>query len=138
MKVLEIMTRKIVTCSPDDPVLNVTPSLKDHHITGLPVVSGDPQQQRVVGVVSYTDVITKFLCPYVREGHLIGDAETLEAVRISDIMNRNVIAVSPFETIERAAEVMVEHNINRLPVLENDKLVGIVSKGDIVKALVHH
>ena len=54
---------------------------------------------------------------------------------VSDVMSRHVVTVDPESSIERAARLMVNRNINRLPVVEEKKLIGIVARGDLVKAL---
>jgi CBS domain-containing protein len=58
----------------------------------------------------------------------------LESTRVSDVMTTNVVTGSPCDSVEDTMGLMTEHRIRHLPVLENDKLVGIVSIGDIVKA----
>jgi len=64
------------------------------------------------------------------------DVERMTKVRVKDVMSGDVVAVSPDESIFDAAEKMDEHDINRLPVVHNGRLVGIIARSDLVKALV--
>lgn len=56
-------------------------------------------------------------------------------IRVSEVMTKSVFTVRPEDTIEDAASIMIRQRINRLPVLEDDKLVGIVTRGDIIAGL---
>jgi len=61
--------------------------------------------------------------------------EEITRMRVSDVMTRNVISVSPEDSVEKAATLMTSHRINRLPVLDGSRLVGIVTRGDIIAGL---
>ena len=110
----QIMTRDVVTASPDELVEDVAKRLVFHNVTGLPVEDWDG---RVMGVVSELDVIDRI-------------NET-----IRDVMTAEVIAVATDTSIEQAAALMAGRGIKRLPVLSDGKLVGIISRADIVRAL---
>lgn len=71
----------------------------------------------------------------IRWERLQAGAEEIGKIRVTDVMTKKVVTVGPEDTIERAASMMVRHRINRLPVLEGEKLVGIVTRGDIIAGL---
>lgn len=110
----QLMTRNVKTATPDELVEDVAKRLAFHNVTGLPVEDWDGS---VIGIVSELDVIDK-----------IGEI-------IRDVMTPDVITVRPDTPIDEAAMLMAQRGIKRLPVLEDGKLVGILSRADIVRAL---
>lgn len=130
MKVSEIMNREVLTVTPQDRVCDVIDLFLEKNITGAPVVKNG----EVVGVISRKDIL-----PLVTTFDL--DCSSLEQIRrtcshyVSDHMQTEVITVQPVEAVEKCAFVMTDNRINRLPVVEAGKLVGIVTRGDILKAL---
>jgi CBS domain-containing protein len=109
-----VMTRDVKTATPDELVEDVAKRLVFHNVTGLPVEDWDG---RIVGIVSEMDVIGR-----------IGDI-------IRDVMTTDVISVKSDEPVERVAALMAERGIKRVPVIEEGKLVGIISRADIVRLL---
>jgi len=118
----------------------------------MPVV----EKGKVVGIVSETDLLKLFKTPEVSgELWLPSPLEIIEIplrnlVRfeefkkaldninlkhVSEIMNKTVRSISPDDSLEEASSMMVKHKVNRLPVIENGKLVGIVARSDIIKGL---
>ena len=110
----QIMTRDVKVASPDELVEDIAKRLAFHNVTGLPVEDWDG---RVIGVVSELDVIGRI-------------NET-----IRDVMSADVVSVAPDTPVDRAASLMADRGIKRLPVLADGKLVGILSRADIVRAL---
>ena len=113
-KAEEIMTRDVLTASPDMLVEDIAKLLAFHNISGLPVVDGGG---KVVGVVSEVDVIGK-----------IGST-------VDDIMTHEAITVSKNTPVEQIARLMAERGIKRVPVMDGERLVGLISRADIVRAL---
>ena len=122
-KVVEIMTDNVITTTPDTDVVCAFERLMKCKISSLPVVEDD----KLVGIITATDV-----------GHnLILDKYEL-GTKVEQIMVKDVVTVSPEDTLETAIKVMKDSNsdssiLNQLPVVENDKLVGIISDGDIIQ-----
>lgn len=112
MKAEDVMTTRVVTITEDQSKQQAARLLSQHRISGLPVVNAD---QVVVGVVTEYDVIGK-------EGETVGE-----------IMTRGVISVTPDTELEEVSHLLVHERIKRLPVLDQGKLVGIVSRADLVK-----
>jgi CBS domain-containing protein len=106
----DLMRTEVVTSVPSMPVEEVTALLSFHHFTGLPVMDGD----RLVGVVSEADVIGK-------DGSTVGE-----------IMTREVVAVADDTPAEEVARILTDRGIRRVPVVRDGRLVGIVSRSDII------
>jgi CBS domain-containing protein len=114
MKVKDVMTPKVITVTENQSKQQVAQLLSQHRISGLPVVTGD---NVLVGLVTEYDVIAK-------EGKTVGD-----------IMTRGVITVAPDTDLEEASHILVHEHIIRLPVLDQGKVIGILSRGDVVKEI---
>jgi predicted transcriptional regulator len=109
--VKELMTRDVITFKEDDAVGKVAETLSRHHITGAPVVDKDGN---VVGIVSEVDVLTK------------------KGKTAREIMSPHVIAVTEDTGVDEAAQLLAGKRIRRLPVLSGGKMVGLVSRSDIL------
>ncbi len=152
MKIREVMNKDVIICKPDDPVSLLSKLLKENHISGLPVV----EREKVVGIVSETDLLRLFEIPQFTGGLWLPSPfevievpirnlvrfeefkkafEELKSKPVKDIMNKEVQSVSPDDSLEEASSIMVKHKVNRLPVIENGKLVGIVTRSDIIRGL---
>ena len=122
-KVSEIMTSDVITTTPEIDVVYAFEKLMEFKISSLPVVEGD----KLIGIITATDV-----------GHnLILDKYEL-GTKVEEIMIKDVVTISPDDTIETAIKVMKDSNpdsgiLNQLPVVKNGKLMGIVSDGDIIQ-----
>lgn len=137
MKVSEIMNRGVLSVTPQDRVCDVIDLFLENNITGAPVT----EQGKIVGMISRKDIL-----PLITTFDL--DCSSLEQIRrtcsnyVVDHMRGEVITVQPVEAVEKCALLMTSNSINRLPVIEDGKLVGIVTRGDILKALaqccLHH
>ncbi len=124
-KVKEIMTADVITTTSDIDVVYAFEKLMEYKISSLPVVDDD----KLVGIITATDV-----------GHnLILDKYEL-GTSVEEIMIKSVITVSPEDTLEDAIKIMKESVsssgiLNQLPVVDDGKLVGIISDGDIIQEL---
>ena len=114
--------KEIWSIAPEEPVLKAIQVMADRHIGALPVLRGD----ELVGIVSERD--------YARKVILMGRSSS--ETRVDQIMSSPVITVSPDEAVHRCMEIMTEHRVRHLPVVEKGKLVGIISIGDLVKAVI--
>ena len=124
-KVKDIMTCDVITTTSDVDVVNAFEKLMEYKISALPVVEDD----RLIGIITATDV-----------GHnLILDKYEL-GTDVEEIMITPVVTGSPEDTLQNAIEIMKEGVsssgiLNQLPVVDEDKLVGIISDGDIIQEL---
>lgn len=126
----EIMSRDVVTCSPDDELDNIWRLMQTKSLAGLPVVKKD----RLVGIVTQKD--------FLESGALLPTFESSKgrfraSTKISSIMKTQVIAVKPQIKTIRVAKIMVSKDIGRVPVIDEDgRLIGIIDREDIARLIV--
>ena len=113
----DIMTRKVATINPGASVQEAAQLLDQKRISGAPVVDPDG---KIIGIITEADIISKV----DREG-----------LCVIDIMSHDVIAVDEETPVNEIAALLTERKIKRVPVVEKGKLVGIVSRADIVHAV---
>lgn len=140
MKVSEIMTTGVKTAKADTPVKDIANTMCFNKISGLPIVDED---NKIIGIVSEKDLLTRMfpdMATIAAEGRPNFEemekdyADTLQLVA-EDIMTKAVSSVSPDMPIMKAASMMCINKIRRIPVAENNKIVGIISIGDVHKAI---
>ncbi|UEX78686.1 CBS domain-containing protein [Sediminicurvatus halobius] len=125
------MTRRPVALAPDDTVETAYRLFEREHFHHLPVVDG----QRLVGVVSDRDVL-RAVSPFLETGsERDRDRYTLRRA-LHMVMTRKVITASPQDTLAAAADRMIVARVGCLPVCEAERLVGIVTRSDLLKVLV--
>ena len=141
MKVEQVMTRDVVTVTPETPLKEAALILAERRISGLPVCD---ETSRVVGVVSENDILFKELGPDQRRGGplawLLDPAPSRSPKTIArttaEAMTSPAVTTRPKAQVSEAARVMVERGVNRLPVVKEGRLVGIVTRADLVNAFV--
>lgn len=141
MTVGDVMTTSVITVKRTTPLKDVAGVLIEHGISGLPVVD---DVGKVLGVVSEGDFLLKASGPDSVRRHRLGrrsrDAESrqkkLEATTAEDAMTSPAITIRPSQTLTEAARLMSGQLVNRLVVLDGQKLVGIVTRADLVRAFV--
>ncbi|HEY7379831.1 MAG TPA: CBS domain-containing protein [Gaiella sp.] len=140
MKVRDIMTTEVVTAQPDVPLKRVAELLVQRGVSGLPVCDTDGN---VVGVVSEADLLFKQGAERPEHGRILSwlldeDASAEHVKRdartAGNAMTSPAVTIGPERPVAEAARTMVERGINRLPVVEDDRLVGIVTRADLVRA----
>jgi CBS domain-containing protein len=139
MKIGELMTTDPVAVGPETPLKDVAAILLAHRISGVPVIG---ERLEVLGVVSEADIIAKAAGPGTDGPRIISwllgdrhvDAQKITARTAAEAMGSPAITVGVADTVAEAARLMTEHGIKRLPVVENDILIGIVTRTDLVRA----
>ncbi len=153
MKVIDAMNPRVIIVTPDTTLRECVGLLREKKISGVPVVDGD----ELVGMVTENDILALLNIPEhkgywlpspleivevpVRE--IIERLELRESIsedvgewEVNRIMKQPVHTIDATEDVETASEHMVRHKINRLPVVdETGALVGIITRGDIIKAI---
>ena len=138
MKVDELMTRVVVTVTPETSLKDAASLLSSRRISGVPVVDASGT---VVGILSEADILAKESGEQPRRG-LLGwlletDAALADKIRArtaGEAMTAPAITIAPNRPVHEAAARMVAESVNRLPVVEDGKLVGIVTRADLVRA----
>lgn len=142
MQVRDIMSHAVKTVTPQTRIAEVASLMCLYRYSGLPVVEDD----RLVGIISEKDVLARLL-PNVEE--LMGSMSTIDFdalihgysdvmnLQVTDLMTRGVTCVPPDMHILKAAAVMAVKRFRRIPVAEGDRLVGMISLGDVHKAVFH-
>lgn len=142
MHVKDVMMTKLVTVSPDNSVKRAAEVMLANHVSGLPVVD---DEGRLVGVISEGDLLRR---AELGGGAIAALDENLpaderarlfvksNAWKVGDVMSVSPVTVTEDALLMRVARLMEEHHIKRLPVMRGDTLVGIVSRADLLQAIV--
>ncbi len=142
----DIMTTKVITVHPDTSVLELADILFTNRINGVPVVDNDG---RLVGIVSQTDLIDqarKLHIPTIitildavivlkTERQMEKEIRRISGTKVADIYTKKVVTVTEDTPVDEIATIMSQKRIHSIPVMHGDKLVGIVGKSDILRAL---
>jgi len=146
LKARDIMTRDVITVSPDTDILQAARLLLDNHINGLPVID---QDGKLKGIICQADLITQqeklpipsffvlldSAIPLNLPKHIEKEVHKITAAKVRDAMTPRPVTVGPDASLEDIATLMVKHNIHTLIVMDQDKLVGVIGKEDILKTL---
>jgi CBS-domain-containing membrane protein len=143
MNASDVMVRDVVTVGPEEPVSKAVQLLVDHDISALPVVDGD---RHVIGILSESDLLHR-----EKIGTEIHRAWWLEAVtppsilaldyakshgrRVAELMSEDVISAEEDTPLSEIANILEKRRIKRIPILKDGKLVGIVSRANLIQAL---
>lgn len=119
-KIQDIMTNQVDSCSLLDNVFEVAVKMKELNVGAIPIVDND----RLVGMITDRDIVLRCIAE-----------KKPPSSKVEEIMSKNLITVKKEMDAHEAASLMAKHQIRRLPVVEGDQLVGIVSLGDFA---VHH
>jgi len=155
-KVRDFMNRQVFFVKPEFSIFDVAKVFSKNDISGAPVVD----RGKVVGVVSVSD-LTRFMSIKLVDGEAVlknpsslsllllnfakfskdyigfkKEIERISKTKIKNIMSKDVVCISPESNLFEAATLMDKNDVNRLPVVEKGKLVGVLSRADLLKALV--
>jgi len=147
LKVKDIMTKDLITVSPEMEIAHAAKLLLEKHINGVPVVDGTG---KMVGILCQSDLITQQkrfpipsvftlldgFIPLTSMKHIEKEAQKISATTVAHAMTPNPFTVTPEMSIEEVATIMLDKNFHTLPVVDEEKLVGIVGQEDILKTLM--
>src|ERR1700733_5254244 len=143
MKALDVMVREVVTVKPDDAVAEAVRLLAEHDVSALPVVDSN---ENVVGVISEADLVhreeigTEKQRPWWLEAvtpasKLAAEFAKSHGRRVEEVMSTDVISASEDTPLGEIATLLERHRIKRVPILRGGKLVGIVSRSNLIQAM---
>ncbi|KMP12131.1 hypothetical protein UR09_01765 [Candidatus Nitromaritima sp. SCGC AAA799-A02] len=132
MKVKELMSKKLLTVSPEDKVDKVFFLFNFENIRHMPVV----EKGRLVGILSDRDLKKVLGPPKKFLERADGTTVTISARKVRTIMKRGLITIGPEQRAADAAAIMAKRKIGALPVVQKEKLIGIITATDILKAFV--
>jgi len=121
-QLLDQKPKGIYSVGPGDPVLTAIKKMAEHHVGALLVMTGD----KLVGIVSERD--------YARKVVLLGRSS--EETRVEAIMTAKVVSVTPKQDAHDCMRLMTDMRIRHLPVVSGDRVLGVLSIGDLVRAVI--
>ncbi len=145
--VADIMTRDVITVTPETEIIQVARKLIENHINGLPVIDASG---KLIGLICQSDIIAQqkkmpipslftFLDGYIALSslkQLEREVRKIAAVTAEEAMSPNPVTVKPDSSLETVAALMVDQNYHTLPVVSEGRLVGIIGKEDVLRTLV--
>lgn len=122
MKARNIMQKPVIVTTPDASAFDTARQLLSHRITGMPVVERDGT---VRGIITEADIL-----------RIQVRGTRLQALQVKDLMSPETVAVDAEATLDEVKKLLMEYHILRVPVIENGELVGIISRSDLIKAMI--
>ena len=142
----DIMTTEVLTVSPETSIADLSKTLENRRIGGVPVVDPDG---RLVGVITQSDLVERArdleLPPAINildlhiylqiPSHLIQRVEKMLGTTVGDCMTPNPVTVAPDTSVSQIAALMAKQKVHTIPVLKGGKIVGVIGKMDLVRAM---
>lgn len=143
MKARDVMVASVITASPSASVKSIAETFVQHHISAVPVVD---ETGTVVGIISEGDLLHRveagterqrpwWLRAFIGSDALANEYVKAHARKVSDVMTRQVITAAPDTPLHEIAALLEKHSIKRVPIVDNGRLVGIVSRANLVQAI---
>jgi CBS domain-containing protein len=133
--VRDVMTHDVFVVRPETTFREVVRLIEDHHVHALPVVD---EQQRVLGMVAESDLLIK---EELAEGHVRTPLQRRGRARLTgttagEIMTSPAVTIDPSKTLGQAARLLHRRHVGRMPVVEDGRLIGIVTRSDLLKVFL--
>jgi CBS domain-containing protein len=143
MRAHQIMTRSVVSVTPDTSILEAANTMLQKHVSGLPVIDG---AGKLVGIVSEGDFIrraeigtgrkrSRWLTFILGPGKSASDFVQEHGRRVSEVMTRSPLTVTEDTAVAEIVDLMERNNVKRVPVMRGDRLVGIVTRANLLQAV---
>jgi CBS domain-containing protein len=116
----DVMTGNPTTCEPTATVVDAAKVMAREDIGPVPIVEGG----KLVGLVTDRDIIVR----------AVAEGRDVKSTTVRDVASRDLVTVNPDEDLDRALQLMAKHQVRRIPVVEGDRIVGIVSQADVARA----
>jgi CBS domain-containing protein len=115
----EVMTSEVRACEPNTTVVEAAKVMAQQDVGPVPIVEG----RRLVGIVTDRDIVVR----------VVAEGRDPTSTTVDQIASRDLVTVSPDEDLDEALNLLARHQVRRLPVVEGDRLVGIVAQADIAR-----
>jgi CBS domain-containing protein len=119
-QIRDVMTENPTTCPTSATILEVAKVMRDQDVGPVPIVDGE----RLVGIVTDRDIVVR----------VIADGRDPSSTTAADIISSDLVTVTPDASLDEALQLMSQHQVRRIPVVEGDRLVGIVAQADVARA----
>lgn len=130
LKVKDLMQKDVITITSDSPAGDAAKIMLKNRVHGLPVVNAD-RPDEIVSMITSFDLLG--LTYY---GRFSEDTDYIRTTRVAELIkDQSLVSINPETTLEDALDLMAEHGIRTLPVVENGKLAGLISVIDILKKI---
>lgn len=142
MRARELMSTPVVTVPPEAGLKEVAERMIAHRVSGVPVVD---HSGRLAGIISESDLVSKL--EYEEKGrglvglldhlaHAVGADRKLHARTAAELMTSGIVTAAPDAPVRELIHLMASHGVNRIPIVESDRVIGIVTRADILRTLV--
>jgi len=147
VKAENIMTKEVITVSPQTYIAQAAKLLVENHLNGLPVVDEEGRlkgiicqddlifQQKKIPLPSFFTVLDSFI-PLTSEKNIEKEVEKISAITVDKAMTPDPVTIAPETSLEDIATLMVKNDIHTLPVMDQERLVGIIGKEDVLRTLM--
>jgi len=119
MIVKDIMNVNVIMIKPSATIKEAASEMTKNHIGSLVVISATGE---AAGIITERDILS----------HVVAEGRPADGVKVEEIMSKELITVTPEDTLEEAAEIMSSKKIKKLPVIEENKIVGIITASDLI------
>ena len=119
-QVRDVMTGSPTTCGPTATVVDAAKVMALEDVGPVPIVDGG----KLVGLVTDRDIIVR----------AVAEGRDVTSTTVQDVASKDLVTVAPDEDLDRALQLMAKHQVRRIPVVEGDRIVGIVSQADVARA----
>jgi CBS domain-containing protein len=119
-QIRDVMTSNPTTCEPSATVVDAAKVMAREDIGSVPIVEGG----RLVGLVTDRDIIVR----------TVSEGRDVKTTTVQDVASKDLVTVTPDEDLGRALQLMGKHQVRRIPVVEGDRVVGIVAQADVARA----
>jgi CBS domain-containing protein len=143
MRAHQIMTRNVITVRPDTPIVEAARLMLENHLSGLPVLD---EQGKLAGIVSEGDFLRRaeigtqrkrprWLQYFIGPGRAASEFVLASGRKVDEVMTLEPLAITEDTTLEEIVQLMEKRRVKRLPVMRNDRLVGIVTRANLLQAV---
>jgi CBS domain-containing protein len=130
--VSDIMTKEVITLNHSDSLETAERLFKSQKIRHIPVVSGE----NIIGMLSYTDILRISFADSVSADGESVDTSVYNLFTIEQVMAKNLVSISSSTTIKETAEILAKKEFHAIPIVDDGKLVGIVTTTDLINYLL--